>query len=240
MAVMVSTPLYAGPAELLLRQVKDEELDLWELSLADFISSYLAEIKDQEELNLDEATELLVIAALLVELKSHRLLPEEVVEEIEEFPEGVFDLLIARMMECRTYRAVSHTFEQMALEARRSYPRLAGPDERYLELMPDLLKNLTLEDLQKAYIKATSVAEEPELGLSHFSPITRTLPETIDALAQVLGGRGSATFKELTESEDRIGVVFCFLAVLELYKIGMVDIYQENTFGRIRIEWVAP
>ncbi len=238
MGVMVETAAYSGPAEVLLRLVTEKEMEIWDLSLKEIIDGYMVELEKQATVNLDEATELLMIVAILIQMKSRSLLPDEKEEEMEDLPDGAFDLLIARMLECRTFRAVSGVFEEMAKRAARSVPRRYGLDGRFLELLPDLLANISAADIKNAYIRATTVKAAPVFNINHLSPITRTVPETMDKLTEDLLRLGSATFREITAEEDRIGIVFCFLAVLELFKRGEIDILQAETFGEIKIEWI--
>ena len=238
MAVIIETPLFSGPAAVLLKLVTEKEVDIWELCLKDIVDTYRAEIEEPNLLNLEEATELLMIVSILIKLKSSWLLPNKVEEEEDELPDGVFDLLIARMLECKTFKAVSQEFERLRNEADRSLSRQYGLDQKFLELMPDLLVNVEAKDLQAAFIRATTPKKANTLSLHHFSPITRTVPETIDQMTSTLSHLKVATFKVLTEKEDRIGIVFCFLAILELYKRGMVEITQSSAFGEIQVEWI--
>ncbi len=238
MGVMVETDAYSGPAEVLLRLVTEKEMEIWDLSLKEIIDGYMSELEKQATVNLDDATELLMIVAILIQIKSRSLLPNEKEDEMEDLPDGAFDLLIARMLECKTFKSVSGAFEEMAKNANRSIPRRYGLDGRFLELLPDLLANITVADIKNSYLRATTARAAPVFNLNHLSPITRTVPETMDKLIEDLQKLGSATFKEITSEEDRIGIVFCFLAILELFKGGEIDILQAETFGEIKIEWL--
>lgn len=236
MAVIVKTPQFSGPVAVLLRLVTERELDIYELCLKDIVDAYIAELEKSDFLNLNEATELLMVAAILIELKSRWLLPNEAEEDLEDLPDMAFDLLISRMMECKTFKALSQEFENMKTQAERSVPRRYGLDQKYIEMMPDLLLNVTADDMQAAYIRATTPKQVPVFSISHLSPITRTVMETVEDLRAKMHQMKKATFRDLTENEDRIGLVFCFLAILELYKENEVDIVQANTFGEIQIE----
>lgn len=238
MGVTVETPLFTGPVAVLLKLVTEKEVDIWELRIADIVEACSAELEKEEILNLEEATELLMVVSILIEIKSRWLLPNEEVEELEDLPDGAFDLLIARMLECKTFKAVSAEFDNMKREAARSWPRKYGLDQKFIEMMPDLLVNVDEFDLRSAYIKATTPTEVLEFNTRHLSPITRTMEETVEDVSAMLSNLGSATFKQITQSEDRIGVIFCFLAILELYKQGQVNITQANAFGEIQIIWV--
>ena len=133
MAVDVSTPVFEGPFDLLLHLILKEQVDIYEINLSIIVDSYLAEIAKFESLDLELATEFLLIAATLVELKARRLLPGR--EDVDIYEElGLWeerDLLLARLLECKTFKDVGQVFAQLADAADRSYVRRAGPDERF-------------------------------------------------------------------------------------------------------------
>jgi segregation and condensation protein A len=141
MAVDVTTPVYEGPFDLLLHLILKEQVDIYEVPLSRIVDAYLAEIERLQALDLDVATEFLLIAATLVELKARRLLPGrddiDLDDELALWEER--DLLLARLLECKTFKDVAAVFSRLADEADRSFPRAAGPDERFEDLMPDLL-----------------------------------------------------------------------------------------------------
>src|SRR5919199_692861 len=137
----VSTPVYEGPFDLLLHLITREEVDLWEVSLAAIVDAYVAEIERMGTVDLEVATEFLVVAATLVELKCRRLLPGpddvELDEELALFEER--DLLLARLLECKTFRNAASAMSRLAAAAADSHPRTAGLEPRFLALTPDLL-----------------------------------------------------------------------------------------------------
>src|ERR687898_67547 len=149
MAIDVATPVYEGPFDLLLQLILAEEVDLFEVNLARIVDVYLAEIERMQALDLDLATEFLLIAATLVELKARRLLPGRADVDLDEefalWEER--DLLLARLLECKTFKDVSAVFSRLASDADRSFPRAVGPDERFAALVPDLLEGTTVERL---------------------------------------------------------------------------------------------
>src|SRR5687767_10259832 len=124
----VQTPVYEGPFDLLLHLILSEEVDLYEVSLARIVDAYLAEMARLEALDLEVATEFLLIAATLVELKTRRLLPAEgdveVDEELSIWSER--DTLLARLLECKTFKDAAQALSRIAADAGRSYPRCAG------------------------------------------------------------------------------------------------------------------
>src|SRR6187402_3957592 len=137
MAIDVATPVYEGPFDLLLQLILAEEVDLYEVSLARIVDAYLAEIERLQALDLDVATEFLLIAATLVDLKARRLLPGpadvDLDEEFALWEER--DLLLARLLECKTFKDVAAVFGTLADDADRTFGRQVGPDERFAALV---------------------------------------------------------------------------------------------------------
>ena len=156
MAYEVQTTVFEGPFDLLLHLILNEQVDLYEISLSRIVDAYIAELEKMEGLDLEVATEFLLIAATLVELKARRLLPGdpdvELDDEVSLWEER--DLLLARLVECKTFKDAALLLSAMADEAGRSFPRTAGLDERYSDLAPDLLAGVTAADLQAAMVRA--------------------------------------------------------------------------------------
>src|ERR671912_1326856 len=165
----VQTPVFEGPFDLLLHLILQEQVDLYEVSLSTIVDSYLRELERMDELELDRASEFLLIAATLVELKSRRLLPTgddlDLDEELALWEER--DLLLHRLVECKTFKDAALTLQAMAGEAGRSYPRSAGLDERFLGLVPALLDGVTPDDLRQAYLRATAPKPVPVVDVGH-------------------------------------------------------------------------
>ena len=157
---LVQTPVFEGPFDLLLHLILREQVDIYEISLLTIIDGYLAELDRMRQadasFDLDTATEFLLIAATLVELKARRLLPGrddiDLDDELALWEER--DLLLARLLECKTFKDASGALQRLAEVAERSYARRAGMEERYLSLTPDLMEGVTPEKVRKAYLKA--------------------------------------------------------------------------------------
>ena len=247
MAIDVAAELadrtYEGPFDLLLRLILAEEVDIHEVSLARIVDAYLAELDRMEELDLDVATEFLLIAATLVELKARRLLPgRENVDIDEEFALWEErDLLLARLLECKTFKDVSRLFGALADAADRSFPRQVGPDERFDGLAPDPLATLTPRRLRHAAIAALTPRPVPTIDLFHVAPIRASVADAVAELVDELPRARRITFARLTAAlAVRLDVIVRFLAVLELYKQGMVELDQADRCGDITIEWCGP
>lgn len=242
MAIDVHTPVYHGPFDLLLQLILKEQVDLYEVDLARIVDAYLVEIERMQTLDLDVATEFLLIAATLVELKTRRLLPGQSDMDLDEefalWEER--DLLLARLIECKTFKDVALIFDRLADEADLSFPRTVGPDERFAELMPDLLEGTSLRRFQSAAIRAMTPKPEPIVDLFHVNPIKVTVADAVAELIDELPRAGSISFRRLTAGlADRIEVIVRFLAVLELFKQGFVEIDQPERFGDIQVVWTG-
>lgn len=242
MPYAVQTPVFEGPFDLLLHLILSEQVDLYEVSLASIVDGYLAELERMEDLDLDIASEFLLIAATLVELKSRRLLPHS--DEIDLDDELALweerDLLLHRLVECKTFKEAAVALSALAGEAGRSAGRAVGVDERYAGLVPDLLEGVTPDDLRRAYLRAVTPKPVPRIDLDHVAPIRASVTDAITELVEELPLLGRVTFRALTaDLVERLAVVVRFLAVLELFKLGMVDLDQPRTFGDIEIVWLG-
>jgi segregation and condensation protein A len=238
----VQTPVFAGPFDLLLHLILREDVDLYEVSLARIVDAYLSELEQMEELDLEVATEFLLIAATLVELKTKRLLPDErdvdLDDEFALWEER--DFLLARLLDCKTFKDAAKVLAALADDASRSFPRLAGLEDQFLDLAPDMLEGVTPRQLHAAYLKATAPKPVPTVDVTHLAAIRANVTDAVEELIDELPRLGRVTFRELTASlVDRLEIVVRFLAVLELYKQGLIDIDQARSFGDIEVRWTA-
>jgi segregation and condensation protein A len=242
MAVDVSTPVYEGPFDLLLHLILKEQVDIYEVSLSTIVDAYLAEVERLQSLDLDIATEFLLIASTLVELKARRLLPGrddiDLDEELALWEER--DLLLARLLECKTFKDVAAVFSRLADDADRSFPRLAGPDERFEGLTPDLLEGVSPQRMLKAYLRAVTPKPVPRIDLFHVAPVRASVADAVAELVDELPRVGRISFRRLTTGlVERLEVIVRFLALLELFKQGFVDLEQGERFGDIDVVWTA-
>ncbi len=242
MSYEVQTPAFAGPFDLLLHLILREEVDLYEISLSSIVDAYLREIEAMQELDLELVTDFLMIAATLVELKAKRLLPNEtdidLDDELALWEER--DLLLSRLLECKTFKDAAKILQQLASDAALSYPRTAGLEERFFGLAPDLLEGIDAQDLQRAYIRALTPKPVPTVDIAHIHAVRLSVADAMDELLDELPRAGRITFRELTDSfVERLEVVVRFLAILEMYKQGLVDILQTGAFGEIQILWLG-
>ena len=242
MAIEVATPVFEGPFDLLLHLIMREEVDIHEISLSTIVDAYLSELSKMQELDLEIATEFLLIAATLIELKARRLLPGkenvDLDEELALWEER--DLLLARLLECKTFKDVAKILATFVDDADRVYARHVGPDDRFSDVTPDLLEGITLDKLQNGFIRAITPRPRNELNLFHVSPIRFTVAEAVEELMDELPRMGSSSFRSITKGlVERLEVVVRFLALLEMYKQGWIEIDQADRFGDITVQWTG-
>ena len=241
-AAHVTTPAFEGPFDVLLQLVSEHKVDVYDIPLAAVVDAFLAEVAARRPLELEVCSEFLVIAAILVELKSRKLLPgpDEVEddEELSAFDER--DRLLARLYELQAYAAAADAFALLTERAQRSLPRIAGLEEQFRDAAPDLLAGCTAERLAAAYLVALAPRQEQSLDLSHVTVEAVTVSEAVAELEERLPRDGTATFRELTSHcTTRIQVIVRFLALLELCKRGWITLDQGETFGDLLVNWIA-
>ena len=239
-AYAVQTPVYEGPFDLLLHLILREQVELYEISLSTIVDAYLTELARMEHLDLEIATEFLLIASTLVELKTKRLLPGDEDVDLDDdlslWEER--DLLLSRLLECKTFKDAASVLELHHQRAGRVVGRCIGPDERYIDLAPDLLEGVTADRLRDAFLAAVAPKPTATVDLFHIAPIRASVVDAVADLCVELPRRRSVTFRDLTSAlAERLDVVVHFLAILELFKQGLVDLRQPSTFGDIEVVW---
>jgi segregation and condensation protein A len=222
--------VFAGPFDLLMAVVLREEISLAEVSLGEIVVAYLEHLESSGDLDLDSATEFLVLIASLLELKSRLLLPAADEEGIELAPEEAADELLARMLEYRRYReAAAH------LSGLRRYTYRVAP------LRPEL-RRASLDAASQVY-EPVRLAEAlgdllrvpPEPDTSHIRP-TVSLERRLDVLRELLARRGRFDFDEAFADEDRLTQAVTLFALLEMHKRGEATWTQKDLFGPIEVE----
>jgi segregation and condensation protein A len=226
--------VFAGPFDLLLTLILREEVDLLEVDLAEIVISYIDHLEQKGELELEPATEFLVLIASLLELKSRLLLPGEEQELIELDPGEAAEELLARLLDAHRYRAAAG-YLQERLAAQEGYRFRSAPP-------PPFLRRASLLDARAVYDPGTLAAAVGDLlrlpepvDLRHMVAPKVSVAERLAHLRRLLG-RGSFTFDEAVARADRVTVAVTLFAVLELYKQGELTWTQEQPFEEIRIE----
>jgi segregation and condensation protein A len=237
----VSTPVFEGPFDLLLHLITKDQVDIYEVNLGEIVDAFLAHLDRMAHLDLDVATEFLLIAAVLVELKSRRLLPGrddgDLDEEFAIWEER--DLLLSRLLECKTFKDAAAELQRLMNRAERSVPRQAGLEDPFVGLVPDLLTGVTPDKLRAACLRALTPKVQPRVDLEHVAPVRASVRDAVDELVVELPRMGRATFRQLTAGlDEKLAVIVRFLAILELYKQGVVELEQATTFGELSVVWL--
>jgi segregation and condensation protein A len=238
----VSTPVFEGPIDLLLHLVSAHEVDVLDVPLLPIVNEFVRVLtEERDRVDFNQLSEFLLVAAILVELKSQRLLPgREVTEDDEElFGWEERDLLLARLLECRAYAAAADVFVALAEQASRSIPREVGLDEGFAVHAPDLLAGITPDDLAQAYLRGMAERPVPRVDLSHVTVDTVSVSEAVAELMALSTTERQTSFRSLVDRcTTRIEIIVRFLALLELCKMGRVALGQGHTFGDLRIQWL--
>jgi segregation and condensation protein A len=236
----VHLEVFDGPFDLLLQLITAQQVDLYEVRLADIVDGFLAEVSRLEALDLEMATEFLLIAATLVELKCRRLLPGAAQVDLDEELAlyEARDYLLARLVECKMFQKAASALAALERCAAASFARRAGPDERVEAPKVDLLASVSPEALRKAALRALAPKPAARVGTSHVHDDEVSVEEAMRQLCWLLPRLGRTSFAELTASAPSIAfVVACFLALLELYKQARVELSQARTFGELSVSW---
>ncbi len=243
MAVSVEAPGYTGPLDVLFQLVSAHDLDILEVPLAPIVDAFVSHLRARrEECTMDELSEFLLYAALLLELKSQRLLPgpDDVDADEEALGWEERDVLLARLLELRAYAGAADALARRLEAAALCVPRVAGLDEGFEIQAPDLLEGVSVADLAAAYLRGIEDRPTPSVTLEHVTVDTITVAETVLSLAATLPARSPLSFRELVAGvTDRIEIIVAFLAVLELCKLGRVTLGQGHTFGDLHIVWLG-
>jgi segregation and condensation protein A len=236
--LVVDLPLYSGPFRLLANLILDQKMDVCDVPVAritdEFVRRGLARV---DGWTLEEATWFLATCAALLELKVGRLLPRPVPPEEEELLGGASpDLLYARTIELAAFRRMAERLAEVMAEASLMVPRNLAPPSEFSHLYPDVMEKVSPEGLAGA--AAALLAPTRELDLSHVSPIRASLAEALVEVQSRLASRPEARFRDLLDdSPERIDIVVRFLALLELYREGKVELRQAGVFGDIEVRW---
>lgn len=236
----VRLEVFEGPIDLLLHLITKQRVDIYEVSISTITDEYLRAMGAIEDLDLETATGFLVVAATLLELKSARLLPAR--GDDDELDARLLeerDLLLARLVECATFREAG-TWLQVGLEQGGAFhPRDVALEERYAELVPDVVLKVSVQDLTAAAARVFAPKPQPILDVSHLQPIKASVREAIAEMIGLLQA-GPARFSALCGGLDRrIDVVVRFLGLLEMFKAGAVELSQHDRFGDIEAVWTG-
>ncbi|WP_454137367.1 segregation and condensation protein A [Microbacterium paulum] len=238
----VSLAGFDGPFDLLLTLLGNHELDITEISLSrvtDEFISYLKGLDADEE--LEQASEFLVVAATLLDMKVAGLLPQgELVDAESVALLEARDLLFARLLQYRAFKEVSAWFERSLRREDRRHVRAVRLDEKYRRAVPELVWTLSKEDLAAIALLAFTPKEIPHVGLDHLHAPLVSIREQAAVVVTLLRAAGSLSFRELVAGSVQPGIVVArFLAVLELYRHAALSFEQLEPLGELTLRWTA-
>lgn len=232
----VELSVFVGPFKLLADLILDQKIDVCDVPIASVTDGFLAHAREADRWSLEEATWFLAACAVLLELKVGRLMPRHDVLDEEDLLGVSPDLVYARSLELAAFRRVAADLARRLEDEARLFAREAGPPAEFAHLYPDVMEKVSAGDL--AALAAALLRPPPMLDLSHVTPIRYTMDEAREAVRTHLDRVGHASFRDLVaDCDERIQVVVRFLALLDLYREGKVDLSQAETFGEIHVRW---
>ena len=236
---------FEGPFDLLLQLIFAHRLDVTEVALHQVTDDFIAYTREiGPEMGLEETTAFLVIAATLLDLKAARLLPAGQVNDEEDLALlEVRDLLFARLLQYRAFKHVAELFAELEAAALRSYPRAVSLEDRFTDLLPEVMLGVDAERFAEIAAIAFTPRPVPTVAIEHLHDLMVSIPEQAERLLAILEARGSgqwATFSELVaDCRAPLEVVGRFLALLELYRSRTVAFEQSEPLGVLQISWTG-
>lgn len=230
---------FEGPLDLLLHLIKESKVDIWEISIADIAEEYLAYIQKMEKLNLNIASEYLVMASELIEMKSRMLLPRQEKDVGEEEEEDPKERLIRRLVEYQKYKEITKNFKELESLRQEFYTKAPDNLKEYVEEGVVPSSDVTLEDLMLAFQKFLNRKELEKPLQTTVTKKEITVEERRKSIRDILTKRKRVDFFELFEVVTKEYIVVTFLAILEMAKKQELLIKQESDFSQIMIEVVA-
>ncbi|MET7751620.1 ScpA family protein [Micromonospora sp. NPDC005367] len=234
---------FTGPFDLLLQLIGKHKLDVTEVALHQVTDEFIAYIRAMgDQWDLDEASEFLLIAATLLDLKAARLLPAAEVEDEEDLALlEARDLLFARLLQYKAFKEAAAFIADLEAVGGRRYPRAVSLEPRYAEALPDLVLGIGAERLRTLAVRAMTPKVAPEVSIAHVHMVRVSVREHAAIISERLRRAGTATFSALcADCEATLEVVARFLALLELYREGLVAFVQEQALDELTIRWTGP
>lgn len=253
MSYRVSTQVYSGPFDLLLQLVTRQKVDIGAISISEVAEQYLAEVERIEALDLDVASDFLLVAATLLDIKAASLVPQEAPskavdddeddEDLEELSaldgDALREVLIQRLIAYKQFKGAAAALGARMQAESRMHPRVAGPDPEFLGLMPDYLAGITLRGLAVICADLDGKRQTFLLEAEHVAPHRVPLDLTVASVDRFTMAHQTCTFRELLDGDATTEqLVVTFLAMLELAKRGSLMLSQDEIFGTIQINRV--
>ncbi|CAA9333613.1 MAG: Segregation and condensation protein A [uncultured Frankineae bacterium] len=238
----VHLDVFEGPFDLLLQLIARHQLDVTSLALAQVTDEFLSHTRALGTTwDLGQATEFLVVAATLLDLKAARLLPQEVAEDEEDLALlEARDLLFARLLQYRAYKSAAAGFAELMASESVRHPRSVGLEPRFASLLPEVLLGLGPQQFAALAARALAPREQPQVAVDHVHGGTVSVPEQTALLRDRLRRTGGGSFRALTaDCASTLEVVARFLGLLELYREAVVAFDQVEALGDLHVRWTG-
>jgi segregation and condensation protein A len=235
----VRLDVFEGPFDLLLSLISKHKLDITEVALSAVTDEFIGYIKRLGG-DLEKTTHFLLVASTLLDLKTARLLPQGDVEDEEDLALlEARDLLFARLMQYRAFKLAAAGFaERLGAEGRR-YPRSVSLDPRFAELLPEVIVSIGPDELARLAAAALEPKPVPLVSLAHLHAPQVSVREQAHLVVDRLRRERSATFRALVADADLPTTVARFLALLELFREGVVAFEQASPLGDLHLRWTG-
>ena len=244
-AFEVHLDVFSGPFDLLLGLISKHKLDITEIALAQVTDEFIAHIKRAREgdgeWDLGQASEFLLIAATLLDLKAARLLPHSGPEDEEDLALiEARDLLFARLLQYRAFKEVAAALAHRMATAGRVTARQAGLEPQFARLLPELILNVSPEQIAMIAARALTPKPVPQVGLDHLHAPAVSVREQAQILVTRLRRERQASFRTLVRDADTTLVIVArFLALLELYRDQAITFDQAEALGELTVRWTG-
>jgi len=227
MSYQVQLDVFQGPFDLLLHLISRRQVEVTEIDLADITADYVRTLRDGlDTIDLESATRFLMVAATLIELKAARLLPVEQREEIEDLLGEARDRLYARLLEYQAYRDLAGVLRERYDDHAWRLTREAAPEPWMLRVLRPVAVPLSPAELAALAAAVSAPVPEALVDLQHIRRSTISVREAAELVLGILDDDRVLTFRELTAGRSRTDRVALFLSVLELFKLGAIDLEQ--------------
>ena len=233
---------FSGPFDLLLQLIGKHKLDVTEVALHQVTDDFIAYIRAMgDSWDLDEASEFLVVAATLLDLKAARLLPAAEVESEEDLALlEARDLLFARLLEYKAFKEAAAQLALLAESGARRWPRAVGLEPRYAQALPDLVLGIGPQRLAALAAKAMAPKKPPVVSVDHIHMVRVSVREHAATLREQLLRLRTASFRTLrADCQSTLEIVARFLALLEMYREGLVAFEQLQALGELTVRWTG-
>lgn len=231
----VNLPVFAGPLDLLLHLIKKEDVDIFNIDIDKITKQYLEYIQLMENLNLDIASEYLIMAAELMEIKASSLLPKKEIEE-DEFEEDPKEQLIKRLIEYEQYKEVTDKFKDLENYRHEVYTRQTDELINYKEETTNKDYGIQINDLVKAFKDFLKRKELDKPLKTKIAKKDYSVNKRSQEIKNIIKAKKKVSFFELFETYNKDYIVITFLSILSLTKNGEIRINQEHNFNNITLE----